>query len=367
MITKIKHHFRTRKMNYTMVVTPTRIDLICGNNSFFAEYPFLTKETGFLTDVHPQYYYLMMNILLMRLDEILIPEITEKPLPGKPIVSYSGGADSSALLHVTKGLPVHIYRSYAQVYGTRQMRTVTEVGAMVIKTDFERIREMYGLRHGFSIGIGYAAMYMPLLPLLKTNTIALGVIFDDVAFNYSVPFSFNVNFEKSQMMKLITNLREFGIFIICPLAGYSEVLTTRIAASSGIKSVTSCHTLGNEQTCRMCYKCFRKQAILGAPLKWKEVKPVILPYLLKRPLKMASSTIYAIQKSGYKDPYFSRFMDIDVSWLERVNPDFMKNLSGELLPGYQLQTFPDSLSIDDFVTRVNDPELYKLDLKYGTK
>jgi hypothetical protein len=82
---------------------------------------------------------------------------------------------------------------------------------------------------------------------------------------------------------------------------------------------------------------------------------------------MASSTIYAIQKAGYKDPYFTRFMDIDVSWLERVNPDFIKNLGGELLPGYQLQTFPDSLSIDDFVTRVNDPELYKLDLKYGTK
>jgi 7-cyano-7-deazaguanine synthase in queuosine biosynthesis len=357
----MKYRFRGGKFDFTLVVNKNRLDLVCGDNKWFAEYPFLNDLTGYLPSVNPQYYELMMHVLLTKLDNIQLGACYDIPPSGTPIVSFSGGTDSTACLHITGGMPVHIYRSYAHTYETRQIRAVQEVGAPVIYTDFERIREMYGYRHGFSIGVGYSAMFIPLLPLLKTNRIALGVIFDDIAFNYSMPFSFNTAYEASAMHKLTQTMRNYGIRIECPLAGYSEVLTVKIAKASKIQNVTSCHTLGDQPSCLKCYKCFRKQAILGKPLNWDDlqVQNLVKHILLKNPIKMASSTIYAIQNAGYKDKFFDRYRDIDVSWLERVNDYYTHILHGKLLPGYSYQTPDDRKLIEKFVMRINDPKLYK--------
>lgn len=355
----------TDKHTFVMLIDKRSISLHCGKVEFTAQYPFLNDSTGYLTDVPDMYFHLMLYVLLFRNDTVTMPEHTDTPpFSLSPIVSYSGGADSTALLYVTNGIPIHITRSFNAVYESRQLRAVAEAGAYQIVTDFEQVSTLYGKRHGFSIGSGYACMYLPVLPLLRTNTIALGVIFDDVAFYYSIPFSYNDGIKHSGLYTMHTELLKYGIHITCPLAGYSEVLTTRLASYTNIKSVTSCHTEGNGPACRKCYKCFRKEALRGNPISLADpaVRKTIFNVLKKQPLKMASSAIYAIQMAKYKEYDFYRYLGIDVSFCERVNPTFLNELGGVLLPGYELQDAIDFLEINYFTTQINDPNLYNFEL-----
>lgn len=353
--------FKTEKMNYTMVVRSRSIHLICGERKFYAKYLFLNNTTGYLTDVPTQYYQLMMWILLARIDSIALPTNSHKPAVGIPLVSYSGGSDSTATLHVTGGKPIHITRGYMPVYDNRQIRACRNVNALEVITDFERVREMYLNRHGFSIGVGYIAMYIPLLPLLATNKIALGVIFDDIAFSYGEQLVFHNNFASVQITKMFEILRGYGIEVTLPLAGYSEVNTIKLADESGIKGVSSCHTQGSKDACRACYKCFRKEALRGRRLDLddQKVRNIIFTYLKKKPLKMACSVVYAMQKAGYTDEALKRYMDIDVSWCDRVNRSLVKTYGGLLLPGYKYQTSDDLASIHRFVKIINSPGLYE--------
>lgn len=351
---------RGQKNAFVMWIHSKHITLHTGTHDFSASYPFLNDFTGYLTDVPDEYYYLMMYLLLHGLEDIKVPPSSSKLSPGRPLVSYSGGADSTALLYVTKGIPVHITRIYSPEYENRQIRAVESVEGYQINTDFELVRKLYNLPQGFNIGIGYASMYMPLLPLLNTGTVALGVVFDDGGFRWKGEFAFNDGILNTRTDRINTFMAEYGIFLSSPLAGYSEVLTTRLAHSSGIP-FSSCHTVGDETACRRCYKCFRKEAIVNNPIPIDEpaVKAYIMKYLKRYPLKMASSTIYGIQYAGYKDPIFERYMDIDVSFCERVNKLFTEQLGGSLLPGFEWQTEKDLLAIQEFVKRINDPQLYE--------
>jgi hypothetical protein len=360
---KLSFHFEEKVC--VMTVSANVITLSFLGQKFTAKYNFLDSESS-LADVDDDLFTLMIYVLFYGLEEVTLP----KPRRiiqdfGPPIISYSGGSDSTALLYATGGQPVHITRSFDKEYDNRQIKAVLSVGAPQVHTDFELIRTLYGKTKGFNVGMGYACMFIPLLPLFLTNTIALGWVFDDIGFEYGKVFKHNVTpgegLLKSRSAKIISALGIYGINITGPLAGYSEVLTTRIAASSGISLYSSCHTVGNDSACRKCYKCFRKQAILRDPLNWSDlsVRNYIMRFLQKAPLKMACSTIYAIQYAGYSFPEFKRYVDIDVSFCERVNPVLFDDLNGVLLPGIELQTMEDFRAIEKFVERINDPKLYE--------
>lgn len=355
----IRINTNTRK--FTFVITPQRIDLITGNSKFFASYPFLNAQTGYLTDINPDLFRIMLFILLYNLDEVELPETGRLLDSGKTLISYSGGTDSTALLYHTGGIPVHITRSYWPEYETRQIRACNHVGAHQITTDFERVREIYTGRHGFNIGVGYASMYIPLLPLFRCSEIAFGVVFDDLAFHYGDEFRFNNTFHNSGLYIIRDILHTYGIEITCPLAGYSEILTIQIAKKSGIQNYSSCHTVGDEDACRSCYKCFRKEAIKGRPLNWddKAIRKKIMAFLKKKPLKMAASTVYAIQQANYPHEIFRRYDDIDVSWCNRVNEPLTRQFSKQEKSAYPWQTEADQKSIQKFVETMNQPEIYE--------
>lgn len=340
------------------MITPKRIDLLFADASYFAEYPFLNDHTGYLTEVPDAFFQLMLYLLLYRMDTVELPEPVRLTDPGKTIVSYSGGTDSTALLYITNGVPVHITRSYQPLYENRQVRACNHVGAKQIITDFERVREKYVGRHGFNVGIGYGCMYLPVLNLLGCSKIAFGVVFDDLAFHYGSEFKYNNTFHDSGLYMILQELRNYGIEFTLPLAGHSEVLTIDLAKKSGIKGYSSCHTVGDDNACRECYKCFRKEAIRGNPLPWDEaVQKKIMPILKKKPLKMAASTVYAIQKAGYTG-MFDRYMDIDVGWCERVNKPITMQFGGERSKLYSWQTDEDAESIRIFVETMNKEEMY---------
>ena len=152
-----------------------------------------------------------------------------------------------------------------------------------------------------------------------------------------------------------------NIKIKFPLAGYSEVLTTQIADSSGIGNFSSCHTFGDNDNCGKCFKCFRKQGIRGNKIDL--TNPTnnnrILSILKKQPLKMASSTVWAIQKANYKGKFYEKYYNVDVSWCERVNKYYNDEFGLGTKTDYEFQTEQDLKSIEDFVNFINDINTYK--------
>jgi len=347
----------TYKKNIDLYVSANTLSICINNKEFFAKYDMYDID---LKEIPKGYFDLLMYILFYDLEKIDISKVNIKTTGDQSIISYSGGVDSTAILHGFGGIPVHINRSYAPDYEQKQLRAVKNVAAINIVTDFEKIRELYGKPHGFNVGVGYAALYMPLLPLLKANKISFGVVFDDLAFNFGRPFKFNQSFENSRLYKIRKLLNNFGIDFVLPLAGYSELLTTQIAAQSWIKNYSSCHTIGAGSECLQCIKCFRKKGALGQRI---DISQSLLKARLKKlfstyPLKMAAVTVYAVQKAGYTE--FKNWFDIDVSFCERVNKTMTeKFFTGEKLPGFEWQTDKDIENIYKFVDFVNEKWRYE--------
>jgi hypothetical protein len=85
------------------------------------------------------------------------------------------------------------------------------------------------------------------------------------------------------------------------------------------------------KVCGRCWKCFRKNSLLGIPFK---LEGEIETFLEKRPLKQAASTLYSIQQGGVSEKGIriaERFPDLNpllaLDFLNRYLPT-----ASELLP-----------------------------------
>lgn len=330
---------------HTMVIS-------IGSHVFRASYPTSVN----LDLVDKGYFDLMMYMLFFGLEEVDLTETTITTTGTKKIVSYSGGADSTAIVEKFGGIPVHVFRYWSRDYEQRQIRAVINAMGMNISTSFEKIRTLYlgENKTGFNVGIGYASVFFPMMPALQADTIQFGVVFDDISFYYGKVFKYVSDFSNTRTYNIIKLLQSFGIHIEFPMAGYSEVITTRIADAGRIKNFSSCNTGGTTDKCLNCYKCFRKEAIRGNKIDLNanpSLKRRLKEIFSKFPLKMASSTIYGIQHAGYD---FEEFRSLDVSFLDRVNPAAQQAFfGGQILEGYQFQTQEDLNNIAKFVEFIN--------------
>jgi len=206
----------TRRLS--VLVHPKRIDLIFADRQFFAVYSFLNNIIGYLTEVPDAYFQIMMWIFLKNLDEVELPDPDYLFLSWNMLMNFSGGTDSAAALYLTQGIPVHINR----VYKIRQMRACEEVSALQIVTDFERVSEMYIGRHGFNIGTGYMAMYIPVMPLLGCNSVVFGTVLEDFELWYvSIP-DYRERFKQSSLYSIKETLGRYGLRYICCWPGIAK-------------------------------------------------------------------------------------------------------------------------------------------------
>jgi hypothetical protein len=144
------------------------------------------------------------------------------------------------------------------------------------------------------------------------------------------------SFTNTWFWKLYAPLfKSVGLQLIQPISGCSEILTMKIVQSEGLEEYAqSClRSSSAGQVCGKCWKCFRKNSLLGLP--W-QMSNEINTFLAKRPLKMAVSTLYSIQKMierGENTDWLDEYPDLleliekDYSWLEN---HFM--MSEELIP-----------------------------------
>ncbi|MGB2038310.1 MAG: DUF6395 domain-containing protein, partial [Candidatus Poseidoniaceae archaeon] len=114
-----------------------------------------------------------------------------------------------------------------------------------------------------------------------------------------------------------------GLPIYQPVMGCSELINRQIVELNGYGDLAqSCLRSSSGNNCGKCWKCFRKNTLIGKPF---EMSNEINTFLSKQPLKMAASTLYSIQKLNEKKladeilsehPHIAELMDRDVSFLE---------------------------------------------------
>lgn len=381
----------TYKLNKNLIqvtISDCYINLHLNGQTYFATY------WGYMEDVEKDLIDAMVFILFYGLGENRLAKydtrITEVPAfmdsgialhtlkqrerYGNIIVSFSAGVDSSALLTMLprhKLFPVFLDRSYDKVYTANQLRMINHMATpLTIPNDFERIRMDYGRPHGFNIGIGYAALLIPLVDKLRARHIVFGSILDDTGFYYKDELRYGFNLRWSRSRQIFDILREIGVALSFPMAGLSEIHTVRrVAESAELSLASSCHVPCNT-SCMACYKCFRKQGILGKQLDMTNpaIEKRILQILRKKPLKMASSTVYGIQKARYLHPFFERYHKLDVDFLHRVDMDLARFYNDDQIlelmerefyrMGLCAMTSYDYGCIKIFCDEINEPKLY---------
>lgn len=373
----MKYTYKLRSCIVTVYLNGDTIEVEIHGEKFYATYPINIEDTE-KDLIDAMIWILFQNYNELDTIPYLWGEVEQPPVFSQKreyensVLLYSGGMDSTAILQTFDTTPIHLLRSYDPVYSMNQLTAAEKTQSLVIQNNMELIGKYFGKKQGFNIGFGYTSLILPLVDKYKIGKILFGVVYDDIGFYYGDPFVYNGELQRTKTGLIFDILRTAGIEICFPFAGLSEVWTTKIVDQGVYSSVaTSCHTRTVDNICRACFKCFRKQGILGKQLsiKHKAVNQMLDYVLHKKPLKMAASTIYGIQKAGYRGGWFDRFYDIDVGFLDRWNPataliynsNEMMKIIEQKMDKYDIkpQTQEDAGRIERFVETINNDKLYE--------
>lgn len=284
-----------------------------------------------LEDVHPSVLAVAGWLLLSQVLPEECPDYREiLALPHrKPgsvdLLSFSGGADSLAALLLSDALPVYLARSYdcypwhgstARLGSTVAVeRLVAEVGAVVVESDFEKLGLMVGLRHGFRDGYGYGALIALLADHYDAGVLSFGGILDTIWMgtgDLSAAGSRYVDIANAPGGVWARHRALFavaGLAMSLPVGGCSETITVKLAPQG-----VSCPKVADDGTpCGACFKCFRKEQLLGRRAEAARVRT----HLTHRPLKMATTVIHGCHMVGAFPPELEEFRDVETSWTER--------------------------------------------------
>lgn len=373
----INKEYNLKKSKIEITLDDNMFYLKTPNKTYYAKYDFNIEQT-------PEHHIdLMMYILFYDLEEnkrfkydngveVDMPYFGEKVFESKgtnkSLLCFSGGYDSTAVkLLIPDTVPIYLERDYDPVYGNNQKQIIKDIGSHIVLNNIEQFRIEYKGRPGFNTGNGYVGLLIPYLTKYDADTIFGGAVFDDIGFNYSetlkCPENINIYGRTLNSFKWFKN---GGITLAYPVAGISEVLTTKIVNDSKFKdTVCSCHVPCDNNHCYECYKCFRKAQIIGEENKLTEKCIRKTESIFnRRPLKMALSTIYAVQKGNIKNDVFNKFKNIDISFAEKCsgrhqsfyNTDYIKSYMEEIFSkmGIHQMDKNDYIKIKNFVDKVNE-------------
>ncbi len=333
-----------------------RLNLECTLGSFWAEMP----DGWRLENCHPAAlavaeYLLLHNIEAAKADCRSIDQLWDLPprpagQSGKTLLCYSGGVDSTAALMLLppETVPIYCRRPY-DGYPLRGKRIhlapfapiercldrVGNVyGVVKVPSTFETIGLAGGTAHGFQDGYGYAVMACLLADFLDGGAVAFGSVMEQVFLGSGNNYTDIVKFPTAKWHFYRRLLRLAGLEFSLPTGGCSEVLTERIVAAGPLADYAVSCPLADAagKPCGTCFKCFRKLRILNRPAS--EPTPSVLDTLAKRPLKSASSVVYACQRSGWWGAGLHEYRDVKLDFLERYHGYAVDNLLPAHLAGH---------------------------------
>lgn len=260
----------------------------------------------------------------------------------RPGLSFSGGADSTASLLLMPENTVAVFMDRPLKFGAslynksaayQTIKHANDLGyeSKIVECNLEYLRSPLGFPNDLS----------PAVPLILLSSI---LDLDCVAFGTVLESAYRVGHENSRDYPRSGHYRVWGgifsaagIPLYLPVAGISEVGTSQIVQSSSFKDYTrSCIRGKWPDSCKNCWKCFRKELVenrlLGIDLSneqmnhWvnvKEVKKKLSAWPISHE-NVLSWSLQGSNSSGYiSEILLSRLEGIsrNMDFLERWFPE----------------------------------------------
>ena len=259
------------------------------------------------------------------------------------LLAYSAGEDLTAALRILppdRTIPYHSKRPMKSYFrasdganiklpsASYEQRAIAKTGNVVeIPTTFEAIGLTVGKPFGYRDNFGYAALGVLLSDFYGCNTVAFGSVMEQVFMksgNNFLDLKKNLHARTPRYRDLLASV---GLYFALPTGALSEVITNRICALSADRLISvPCPLTDDDGTpCGKCFKCFRKMRLDEKPVE--PPTQAISDILRKRPLKSATSVVYAAQKVNYSGDELSEFMEEDLNFLNRYFEDGLTYLN----------------------------------------
>ena len=287
----------------------------------------------------------------------------------RPGLAFSGGIDSAAALALMPSSTVLIYNERSGIEGkldhTNAVRFFDELEktsqreVVRIKSNHESIRMRDGKMAGFSTDYACAVQVILLADYFGLDSIGTGMPLENSYLWHGYQYR---DFSETWFWKHYGKVfSDVGLDLYQPVAGCSEVVNMHIVQQMNWDGwAQSCLRSDKPgQVCGKCWKCFRKNSLLGRPY---ELAGEIETFLSKRPLKQAASTLYSIQKTevSKKGSEISKLFP-DLKELLAVDLDFLNRYyspASELLP-LRYRNFTNS-QLSKFVKSMTEEDILKL-------
>ena len=287
-------------------------------------------------ETHPDLFKVAEFVLLSPYEPTILQNWEPSRRPGiRPGLAFSAGVDSTAAMclmpdrtllfyHERSGIDSIMNHENANRFITH---LIEEEGRPVIrvKSNHEISRTLGGKSPGFTTDYACAVHVILLADHYDLDSIATGMPLENSYLFHGQKYR---DFATTHFWEKHSELFEsIGLPIYQPVMGCSELVNRRIVDQYGYGGFAqSCLRASAGTTCGKCWKCFRKNTLIGKPY---QMSKEISTFLSKKPLKMAASTIYSIQKlrdKGSADAILSEYehirdlIDIDVRFLEGYYP-----------------------------------------------
>ena len=311
-----------------------------------------------MDNTHPDLFQLAHHILVEPWDKSAMNNWNPTRKAGwRPGLAFSGGVDSAAAMALMPEETVLVYNERTGLQGkldhTNAFRFFEELerrtGRRVyrIKSNHEKIRSSQGKSVGFSTDYACAVQLILLADYFGLDSIGTGMPLENSYLFHGHRYR---EFSESWFWKHYRPMFEsVGLPLYQPVAGCSEIINMGIVRDTGWEGwAQSClRSAKAGSVCGQCWKCFRKNSMLGLPFSMSNE---IITFLGKEPIKQAASTLYSIQRGGIssvgKDiraefPQIQPLLEIDFTFLEhhyppalQLVPDKYQDFTTTRLQGY---------------------------------
>ena len=291
----------------------------------------MPKEWRF-EDTHPDLFKVAEFVLLSPYEPKILENWEPSRRPGiRPGLAFSTGVDSTAAMCLMPDRTLLFYHERSGIESIMNHENanrfinhlIEEEGRPVIrvKSNHEISRTINGKSPGFTTDYACAVHVILLADHYNLDSIATGMPLENSYLFHGQIFR---NFKETHFWKKHSKLFEqIGLPIYQPVMGCSELVNRNIVDMYGYGGFAqSCLRATAGKSCGRCWKCFRKNTLIGKPFTMSNE---ISTFLAKKPLKMAAATIYSIQKLREKGlaeeilsdhEHIQELIDIDVSFLE---------------------------------------------------
>ena len=302
----------------------------------------MPKEWKF-EETHPDLFKVSEFVLLSPYEPNILENWEPSRRPGiRPGLAFSAGVDSTAAMCLMPDRTLLFYHERSGIDSIMNHENanrfinhlIEEEGRPVIrvKSNHEISRTIGGKSPGFTTDYACAVHVILLADHYDLDSVATGMPLENSYLFHGQTFR---NFEETHFWKKHSKLFDsIGLPIYQPVMGCSELVNRNIVDLHGYGGFAqSCLRAPAGTSCGRCWKCFRKNTLIGNPF---QMSNEISTFLSKKPLKMAASTIYSIQKlqeRGLADEilldheHIKELIDMDVSFLEGYYPPSL-----ELIP-----------------------------------